>query len=290
MATTATGAFSEFSSRLTLTKNQRERIAARRDRVRGIIGTDWSVDTAVFGGSYARGTKVRAPGNRRSDVDVYVVLDGGYRVDYTGGFGKSPPDLLLDIKRTLDKQLKTPAVRRDAPAVRITYTDMIVDVVPAFRRRDGHLDIPHSSGWMLATPEQQARAFAALNAKRALNLKPVIRMAKYWLSLHPSLVMRSYHLETIAYEAFEDRALTSYRKGLRDLFSEAAWRIKYYCDDPGGSGSDVSSYMPSSMRNTGADMFERAAVRATTAINTRTSKAEIDIWRAMLKPRFPAYG
>lgn len=289
MATTATAAFTEFNSRLTLTKNQRDTIAARRDRVRGYIEADWYVETAIFGGSHARGTKVRAPGDKQSDVDVYVVLDPYHRQGY-GPFGKDPSDLLFAIKRTLDKKLDTPTVRRDAPAVRINYTDMIVDVVPAFRRSDGHFDIPYGDHWLLATPARQATVFSNLNAARDMNLKPVIRMAKYWRSQHPTLRMRSYHLETIAYETFENRPLTSYRYGLRDLFSSATWRVGYLCSDPGGSGSDVSSYMSSTMRDTAASMFERAADRATKAIEATTYEKEIELWRGLLGTRFPAYG
>src|SRR6266511_3442184 len=81
----------------------------------------------MFGGSHARGSKIRPVLGRQGDVDIYVVLKGDER-NYGGLLQPPPAKLLADVKKTLDRYLKTPKVRADSPAVRITYDDMIVDV------------------------------------------------------------------------------------------------------------------------------------------------------------------
>lgn len=291
MATRPLAAFDQFKTSLEPTSAQKQTISSRKDTVRGYIATEWLLSSATFGGSYGRDTKVRAPADGKSDVDIFFVLDRDYRENYSGGYySKQPGALLDDIKTTLDKSLETPRVRRDAPAVRITYRDLLVDVVPAFRRWDGDLDIPRGSSWMRATPEKQARVFSDLNANRGYRLKPLIKVGKYWLGQHPSLGMRSYHFEAMVYEHFSDYELSDYRYGAVSMFSGLAWRVKHYVNDPGGSGSDVAGYMGQGARQNAADRFQTAANAAQAAIDDPTYEGEITRWRKLFGPRFPSYG
>ena len=243
----------------------------------------------TFGGSFGRATKVRAPADGKSDIDVFVVLDPSHRSAY-GMWGKNPVDLLADIKATLIKTLTTPSVRRDAPAVRINYSDMVIDVVPAFARLDGRLDIPMGTGWLVASPVQQAARFTSRNAACSNNFKPLVKMGKYWLSQRVSLPMRSYHFECLAYESFEGRGIESIRDSVPYLFEQLAWRVEYFVHDPGGSGTDVAAYMSGTARANAAGMFRRAGESANAAIATPTMEAEISAWRSLFGPRFPRYG
>jgi hypothetical protein len=163
MATTITKAFSDFAGRVMLTPKQRVAIKQRRKAIVGYLRNDgWIVKNAIFGGSHARGSKVRPVAGQRGDVDIYVVLDKEHKSGY-GLFGDPPKQLLSDIKASLDEHLKTPEVRADSPAVRITYTDGYMDVVPAFRRLLGGFDIPYYNDCMIATPVTQGEYFSRVN-------------------------------------------------------------------------------------------------------------------------------
>jgi hypothetical protein len=230
----------------------------------------------------------------RSDVDVYVVLDRRHKAEYGSGWGQQPPkQLLTDIKASLDKKLDTPAVRADSPSVRITYADMLVDVVPAFSRLfGGSYDIPYYDRWMTATPDAQRAAFTQLNSTCGGLAIDLVRMLKHWKAQHPSFGLRSYHLEVLAYDALKSERPADLRTGMAELFRGCAWRADYSWNDPGGSGTSVTAYASADRRAAAKKMLQRAADRADQALDASTWKAEIDIWRSPSlfgSTRFPAY-
>jgi hypothetical protein len=262
VATTAPQAFEQFKARLTLTNKQREALRERRERVGRLLADEWAIETVVFGGSHARGSKIRPVLGRQGDVDIYVVLDGKERT-YGGLFQPPPAKLLVDIKKTLDRSLKTPKIRADSPAVRITYDDIIVDVVPAFARfLSDAFDIPYYKTWMVATPRGQQRVFKQLDDAREGKFKPLLRMIKHWKAVHHTIGLRSYHLETLAYEIFRKREIEDYRISLCTFFSEAKAAVQYHWNDPGGSGNRVTDYLTQSTANKATEMFNRAADQA----------------------------
>lgn len=291
MPATAPHAFEQFKNRLTLTSKQREAVRERRDRVRDLLAEDWDVESVMFGGSHARGSKIRPVLRRQGDVDVYVVLNGSEK-RYGGLFQPPPAKLLIDIKKTLDRSLHTPKVRADSPAVRITYDDMVVDVIPAFTRfLSNAFDIPYYKTWMTATPRGQQRVFKQLDDARSGRFKPLLRMLKHWKAVHHTIGLRSYHLETLAYEIFTKHEIEDYRYALHTFFSEAQSAVQYHWDDPGGSGNRVSDYLTNATANRATQMFKLAAERTGRAINAKTWRQEITIWRSsrLLGVRFPAY-
>jgi Second Messenger Oligonucleotide or Dinucleotide Synthetase domain len=292
MATTAIQAFEQFKARNALTSAQRAAIRERRDRIRRYLAGDgWKIETAIFGGSHGRGTKVRLPNNAKSDVDIYIVLDRQHKSAYGGVFTPPPKQLLSDIKASLDKVLTTPAIRADSPAVRIRYRDMDVDVVPAFRRLLGGFHIPYYDSWMLATPVAQANAFSKVNRATGYRAVHLVRMLKYWQRMHAGFPLRSYHLELIAYEILKTATIKDYRHAMWALFHHGSKSAHKTYWDPGGSGSSVSAYATRAMKNTAAQMLAQAAERARAAIAHNSWEGEINRWRSpqMFGSRFPAF-
>lgn len=294
MATTYQQAFNEFARRIALTSKQRQAIKQRRDRIRSYLANDgWWIHNAFFGGSHARRTKVRPVGDGKSDVDIYYVLDRAYLSRYGQLLSPPPSQLLSDIKTSLDKYLKTPAVRADSPSVRIRYDDMDVDVVPCFGRIFVRgLRIPYYKSWTLATPLEQRKLFSDFNQATGGRAIPVMRMIKHWKLVHPSFPLRSYHLEVIAYNVLRQTGIDNYRDGVADFFLNAANFVAYNYVDPGGSGNSVSAYMTPKMRDSAISMFRSAAERARAGLNTKTHAQEIEVWRSsrLFGTRFPAYG
>jgi hypothetical protein len=294
MASTAMQAFSEFKDRNALTAAQRRNIRDRKDTVTRYLREDgWIIETSIFGGSHARRTKVRLPNDAKTDVDVYVVLDPRHK-RYGGLLQPAPSQLLSDIKRSLDKRLETPSVRADSPSVRIRYSDMDVDVVPAFRRHwilGSGFSIPYYDGWLVATPEQQRSVFAKLNGRLDSRLVHLVRMLKYWKACHSSFPLRSYHLEVLAYHVFDRLPPDDYRHAIANFFKQAQTFVRYRWNDPGGSGKSVSGYMTRAQQANAISMFSSAAARAQRALDASSWKEEIDIWRSstMFGSRFPAY-
>lgn len=296
MAATAPEAFDQFSARLTLTAKQRAALRARRDQIAEYVAERWHVERVMFGGSHARGTKIRRVFTHQGDVDVYVILDNDER-RYGSIFHSDPPGkLLFDMRKTLARSLPQTKIRADAPAIQIGYSDMRVDVVPAFRQAaffgpgDG-LDIPWGREWRRASPLGQQRVFKELDDAQAGRLKPLVRMVKHWRGVHPTVRLRSYHLEVLAYEIFRTIRIEDYRECVAYFFEEAARRVNYHVDDPGGSGSRVSDYLTSAIVRNASGMLARSAKLAQRAIEQPTWRSEIRRWRSPLLfgERFPAW-
>jgi hypothetical protein len=169
---------------------------------------------------------------------------------------------------------------------------MIVDVIPAFSRLlSDAFDIPYYKTWIVATPRGQQRVFKQLDDARGGNFKPLLRMIKHWKAVHHTIGLRSYHLETLAYEIFRRHEIDDYRIALYTFFDEAQNAVQYHWDDPGGSGNHVTDYLTPTTVNRASQMFKRAALRAARAIEATTWRREIAIWRSplLLGSRFPAY-
>jgi hypothetical protein len=296
VAATAPAAFNEFARRLALTPTQRAKLRERRDLVLEYVSAEWTVDAVMFGGSHARGTKIRQVPGVQGDVDLYVILNEAHK-RYGTFFHSDPPGkLLVDLRRTFARALVRTTLRADAPCVRVSYADMVVDVVPAFRvipffGSSDQLDIPYKRDWRRATPIGQQRVFAELDAKQGGRLKPLLRMIKHWRAKHRSIGLRSYHLEVLAYNTFTREIIDDYGVALWTFFRHAASDVRQHVVDPGGSGNVVSDYLTRETAMRASKMFTVAATYAGRAVDASTYMEEIRRWRSpsLLGAQFPGW-
>ena len=119
-------AFERLRSNLELTAPQETTVAARQTSVRAAVARQLPVVDTFLTGSYRRQTLIGPL--KRADVDIVVVLDREYK--------KRGPRAVLELvkKALLVEYTKTPEISRNGQAVTITFSDFIVDVVPAFVR------------------------------------------------------------------------------------------------------------------------------------------------------------
>jgi tRNA nucleotidyltransferase (CCA-adding enzyme) len=119
-------AFEELRSNLELTGLQETTVATRQNNVRTAVASQLSVVDDFLTGSYRRHTMIGPL--KSADVDVLIVLDRGYK-------DRGPRAVLELVKKTLLDEYKTGTqISRNGQAVTITFSDFIVDVVPAFVR------------------------------------------------------------------------------------------------------------------------------------------------------------
>jgi tRNA nucleotidyltransferase (CCA-adding enzyme) len=147
MATTIASSFARFRSNLEVTDLQSSTLSTRQQAVRTAVEKDFTVLKSFLTGSYRRSTLI-AP-LKEADVDIFVGLDAAY-------YKADGHAALLDkVRATLLKTYtKTPKISRNGHAVTITFTDFVVDVVPAFNRKGGGYLIPDSVGkrWISTDP------------------------------------------------------------------------------------------------------------------------------------------
>ena len=128
MSTTITSSFTKLKENLEITGLQRSTVSTRQQNVRDAVAKEMDVLDSFLTGSYARSTMIALLSE--ADIDIFVVLDPQYyEVD-------GQANLLDKVKRVLLKTYtKTPKISRNGQAVSITFTDFIVDVVPAFNTK-----------------------------------------------------------------------------------------------------------------------------------------------------------
>ena len=289
MATTVKQGFRILKSNLEITDLQQETVSVRHKNVREAVEKELAVLKTFLTGSYSRHTMI-APLSE-ADIDIFVVLDPSY-YESDGQAG-----LLDKLKRVLRKTYpKTPEISRNGQAVTISFTDFLVDVVPAFYREGGGFLIPSTYGggrWVATDPTKHVEISSFANAAHNGDLVPLIKMIKCWnRTIHRHF--RSFHLEVLAWAIFDGVTISDYPSGIKYFFDKGRDLITKQNPDPAGYSGDVGYYIDT------REKIEAAVSRFETAYN-RAYKAEVygregrvedafNEWRKVFGSSFPAYG
>lgn len=288
MATTIIQSFLQFKSNLEITDLQQQTVSTRQQNVRDAMAADLTVLDSFLTGSYRRSTMIAPLSN--TDIDIFVVLDASY-------FKQDGQAWLLDkAKETLKKKYSsTPKISRNGQAVTITFTDFVVDVVPAFNRKGGGYLIADSVNgrWISTDPKKHVETWSTENTKHKGNLVPLIKMIKAWNRGHSAL-LRSFHLEAMILSILTNVTITDFPSGARFVFDKARQSVKGKTSDPSGYGGDLADYLNTQQKiNDVVNRLETAYSRAVEAENFdkqgKTALA-VEKWRMIFGDYFPAYG
>lgn len=293
MATTIDAAFGQFKLNLEITGLQKSTVSSRQQAVRGTVSNGLLVLKDFLTGSYSRSTMI-AP-LVEADIDIFVVLDNKYYYHYDDQNG-GQAGLLDLLKRTLKKTYtQTPDISRNGQAVSITFTDFIVDVVPAFDRQGGGYLIPNSisQSWIATDPKKHDEIWAAENKAHDGNLVPLIKMIKSWNKGISNYFM-SFHLEVMILQLLHGVTINSFPSGVRYFFDKARTYVTQKNPDPSGCAGDVGSYLNTQVKvNNAVSRVETAYKRALKAEDHAQRyqvRDSIDTWRLIFGNYFPAYG
>lgn len=169
------------------------------------------------GGSYTRGTYVRGV----SDVDVLLNLGEYARSDIANK--NDPAALLEEMRARIQQRLPSTSVTAGKMAVTVTFSDgHEIQVLPAFRAGDGfRIPDPQAGGWTVTRPREFRRLLDERTREIGGGLRRAIKLAKE-LCDRRGIDIRSYHLETMAVQAFKGyRGPTTTPDMLRHLFGRA---------------------------------------------------------------------
>ena len=288
MPRTITQGFERLKQNLEITGLQAETVSTRQQNVRAALDDGLNVHETFLTGSYRRNTMI-AP-LKEADVDIVAVMDPSY-YQWDG-----QASLLDKVKRVLLKQYpSTPRISRDGQAVTITFTDFVVDVVPAFNRQGSGYLIPDTiqKRWIESDPKRHVEIWAEANKKHEYMFVPVIKMVKAWNKMHSAL-LRSFSLEAMALQTLSNVTISNYPSGVRYFFDKARTRIRSAIYDPAGYGGNVASYLDSYEKvNQVVTRLESAYQRAVDAegLDQRgRPDLAFDKWRMIFGAYFPAFG
>ncbi len=270
MAKTILESFKKLKANLEITGLQHSTVSTRQQNVRKVIENELDVLDSFLTGSYSRHTMI-APLSE-ADIDIFVIL-------YPSYYEKDGQANLLDrVKRVLLKTYtKTPKISRNGQAVTITFTDFIVDVVPAFNRKGGGFLIPNSikKEWISTNPKTHVEIMSNENDKHDGNLIPIVKMIKGWnKNINHAYV--SFYLELLAINIFTNVTISDYSSGLRYFFDKGREVIKYKVKDPVEYGGQINGLDNVSTIEEAVSRFETAYNRAKKGIEEGEADFKVD--------------
>lgn len=287
MPRTITQGFQKLKENLEITDLQEATVSTRQKNVRDAVAAKMTVIDSFLTGSYRRSTMI-AP-LAKADVDVMVVLDASY-------YDPNGQAALLDkVKRAVKATYPTtPDISRNGQAVTITFTDFIVDVVPAFNRQGGGYLIPDSQSgtWISTDPKEHVRLWSIANSAHDYDLVPLLKMLKGW-NRQNGEAFRSFHLEALAVQIFNGITITDFPSGARYFFDKAQ-ALFHAVHDPAGYGGNLAAYVSgiATMLDMSSRLemaFQRAHDAEELEQRGKTSDA-YEKWRLVFGSYFPAYG
>ncbi len=287
MARTVASAFAGLKSNVEITQLQHSTVASRQQNVRDAVARRLVVKDSFLTGSYRRRTMISPLAS--ADVDVFVVLDPSY-------YSSNGQASLLDRVRSalLETYTTTPRVSRNGQAVTITFTDFIVDVVPAFYRQGGGYLIPSSAsgGWISTDPKTHETFLTTANVTHSSNLVPLIKMIKAW-NRGVGSPIKSFYLELLVEQVLRGVTISDFSSGCRYVFDKGRDAVRYTIPDPAGIASHHVAGLALGTVNHAVARFETSysrALRAEDFARRGLINDAIGEWRKVWGDYFPAYG
>lgn len=248
-------AIRKFLSSLELTDRQQAMVQKRQQAVRQRLDSRASfyIKRDFLIGSYARETQIRSlDGNTILtsqtvlDVDAIVLLnynDENARKYWHLNDGGAA--ILRDLHRAINGHPGALSVEVDRPSVTIKWSDLKMEVTPAFLHPDGGLFIPAMNdygAWQHSDPEGDASALTAGNKDCNGELIPMIKMLKCW-NRSWCKSFRSFAIESAAYRSART-SYSGYGFELPHFFKQMQSWAGTSIMPPSGKGGSI--YMPTS--------------------------------------------
>ncbi|HRN51116.1 MAG TPA: CBASS oligonucleotide cyclase [Anaerolineales bacterium] len=287
MATTITSAFQKLKENLEVTGLQKTVVSTRQEKVRDAVSGSMDVLDSFLTGSYSRATMI-AP-LKEADIDIFIILDPKYyETDGQAGLLDKVKNVLLKTYPT------TPKISRNGQAVTITFTDFVVDVVPAFNRKGGGYLIPNSARkvWLETNPKIHVELMTSENTAHDGDLVPLVKMIKGW-NKHIGDEFVSFYLELLTIKLLDNVKISNFSSGCRYFFDKGREGIKYKVADPAKYGDQINGLRNCKTVEDAIKRFETAYSRSIKAENFAKQgdiEKAISEWKLVFGDYFPAYG
>jgi hypothetical protein len=296
MATTVIGAFSDFKANTNITDRQEKIVSTCRENVVRVLGeklTLHSEQPSLLIGSYDRDTMPRYL--KDGDVDVMVVLHYGQHSDWDDAEGTSKA--LQRFKSILQAEYTDTPCGVDRNCVTMQLSEFRLDVVPAFRFKDGTHKIPdtYRKKWLPTQPQSFADEVTRINKNIDGKFVPFVKMVKSWNRQYKTR-LRSFHLECVLLKHYAGYTEGyTYHSTASVFFGALPGYLNGEVTDP-ISGDRVDLYMGNSSLGYDRDVFVKRAEKAATLAKSAYDHSEqypvtaIAKWKELFGELFPAYG
>ena len=128
-------------------------------------------------GSYTRGTILPRKADSNSDIDYMIVFN-------TSDGQKKPQTYLDRLKRFAEAKYSTSEIYQSSPTIVLSLNHIKFELVPAIYNYAYQIPSPSSSWmeWMSTDPLGANQALQDKNKAENYQIKPLVRLIKYWNS------------------------------------------------------------------------------------------------------------
>jgi hypothetical protein len=185
----------------------------------------------------------------------------------------------------------------DRNCVTMKLAEFRLDVVPAFRFREGHYKIPdtYREQWLATDPVKFSEEVTRINKNMNNDFIPLIKMMKGW-NRNFTKRLRGFHIECIMINHYKNYSESyTFESMVKVFFSSLPDYLNVASHDP-ITGDRVDLYLDNkSLDNKREDFVTRAkkaAELAEEAYNDREKYPTVSIgeWKDLFGEFFPAYG
>lgn len=212
----------EVSSKLVVKDDEKEKIQTSIDtliwRLKYYFNNKEKfniLDIIVFG-SYSRGTSLPRIVDDKSDVDIMVIFENDYSV----------PQTYLDrIRRAIEYWYKSSVIKQSSPTIILDMLHIKIEITPAIKN-NGICYIKSDNNWMITNAVDDFINLTLANKNNNYDIKPIIRLVKYWNVSINRKYCSSYEIEkcivntflsgSYSYYEFKDKLLVAFQS-IRNL-------------------------------------------------------------------------
>lgn len=251
--------------------------------------------TSFLSGSYKRDTAIRPAYIdgvlQRPDVDVIVVTN--HTKD------DRPKDVLDALAKALrDAGYENIKVNRRSICVTMKGVDM--DIVPVIEDGDAYL-IPdiELKEWLTTNPPAHTQWTIDVNKEADGRFKPLVKLLKWWRRVHLADLRRpkGFILECLVakhmnyFEEKHEPLFVTLLESIRDAYAVTVLLEKVpFVEDPGVPGNNVFSNVKFEEFKKFYDTVKAQAELARKAVDEKDEDKQLELWRKVFGPRFPASG
>ncbi|MCK4623042.1 MAG: hypothetical protein KAT62_12600 [Desulfuromonadales bacterium] len=205
--------------------DNREQISARYGEITRCLNkkyrnTESKTANSLQVGSYGRYTAIKSI----SDLDMIYIMPQSEWDRFKDGRQSA---LLQEVKNTVKDRYPNTAMRGDGQVVVISFTNYVIEVVPAFEQSDGSFKFPDTSNggsWPITKPRAEIKAISDADTDKNRNLRRLCKMARAWRNKH-GLVMGGLLIDTLAHNFlksttdYDSKSYLYYDFMARDFFN-----------------------------------------------------------------------
>lgn len=194
--------FERLLANLTLTREQRQDGVTKANGIHRRLNAHYydaaAGQNGCYVGSWGKATQIRPP----RDIDLMYLLPNEVYWRFDKRLGNKQSQLLQEVRTVLSFTYPTTEMRGDGQVVVVPFASYSVEVVPAFRLRNGQAlicDTNDGGRYKTADPIAETKAVEHSHAQTNGNTRDLIRMLKRWQE-YCSVPLKSFAIELLVVE------------------------------------------------------------------------------------------